>query len=121
MSGGGNQMQGTNNQRQGSVNVQTTTQPVLVVPLNVGSQQGGYAPPAEYIPPPGPGAPPTFAVDTREHVMNAAGFEMASRKGGNASRSASPRSAPASRRSSGGSTMDAMSAPNVKVNVVKQG
>jgi DNA-directed RNA polymerase II subunit RPB2 len=114
MAGGGNQQ---NNQRQGSVNVQTTTQPVLVVPLNVGTQQA--VPPAEYIPPPGPGAPPTFSVDTRDHVMNAAGFETAPRRGG--SRPASPRSAPSSRRSSAGSTMEAMSAPNVKVNVVKQG
>ncbi len=114
MAGGGN------NQRQGSVNVQTTTQPVLVVPLNVGTQQGGYAPPAEYIPPPGPGAPPTFAVDTRDDVMKAAGLGSSEpRRGG--SRPASPRSGPPSRRSSGGSTMDAMSAPNVKVNVVKQG
>ena len=113
-------MQGTNNQRQGAVHVQTTTQPVVVVPLNVGSHQGGYVPPAEYIPPPGPGAPPTFAVDTREHVMNAAGFETGAKRGGS-SRPGTPRSANSSRRSSGGGTMEGMSAANVKVNVVKQG
>jgi DNA-directed RNA polymerase II subunit RPB2 len=101
------------------VNVQTATQPVLVVPLNVGAA----APPAEYIGPPAPGAPPTFAVDTSARAMNAAGF---SGVGGGGAPSAS-RSRPASPRGGGGGSksrsgsMDALSAPNVKVNVVKSG
>ena len=101
------------------VNVQTSTQPVLVVPLTVGSAGPS---PAEYIAPPAPGAPPTFAVDTGEYAMKSIGLSG----GGSApsrSRSASPRSGGGTPRKGGGGTnsMDALSAPNVKVNVVKQG
>lgn len=107
------------------VNVQTATQPVLVVPLNVGAAP--VAGPAEYIPPPAGGAPPTFAVDTSERAMAAVGLQ-----GGGYGRSASPsRSRAGSPRGGGGGgngggrsrsgSMDALSAPNVKVNVVKSG
>ena len=44
------------------VNVQTSTQPVLVVPLNM--MQGTTSQPAQYMSSPAPGAPATFAVDT---------------------------------------------------------
>ena len=50
-------------QGQGSVNVQTSSQPVLVVPLNMTSQQGGQGQ-AQYLNSAAPGAPATFAVDT---------------------------------------------------------
>jgi hypothetical protein len=104
------------------VNVQTSTQPVLVVPLNVGQAQ---APAAQYLPPPVGGAPPTFAVDTSEQAMAAAGLSSGyapQARSRAASRSASPGTRPRAQsgaNSSGNSA--ALSAPNVKVNVVKQG
>jgi hypothetical protein len=103
---------------QQGVNVQTSTQPVLVVPLAVGQS----APPAQYIPPPAPGAPPTFAVDTDERSMAAAGLSggwsrpQSHRPSG--SRAPSPKGPPRSRAPSGGTESIA---PNVKVNVVKSG
>lgn len=98
------------------INVQTSTQPVLVVPLSVGQS----APPAQYIPPPAPGAPPTFAVDTDERSMAAAGLSGAapSRGGSRGSRAPSPRAPSRSRAPSGGTESIG---PNVKVNVVKSG
>jgi len=47
--------------RPGSINVQTSSQPILVVPLNVSNQRGGVA---QYMNSAAPGAPPTIAVDT---------------------------------------------------------
>jgi hypothetical protein len=61
--GGGQGYQQGYQQGQGSVNVQTSSQPVLVVPLNMSSQQGGQAS-AQYLNSAAPGAPATFAVDT---------------------------------------------------------
>jgi hypothetical protein len=58
------------NQPSGSVQVQTTNQPVMVIPMNVGPPP----PPAEYIPPPVPGAPATLAVDTSPNAMRAEGL-----------------------------------------------
>ena len=109
-----------NAQVNSQVNVQTSTQPVLVVPLNVGA-----APPAaEFMNSPAPGAPPTFAVDTSERAMNASGLSGGGgtprRAGG--SRSASPKRGGGGSGGSGNSGSNQMSsAPNVKVNVVKQG
>jgi DNA-directed RNA polymerase II subunit RPB2 len=102
------------------VNVQTATQPVLVVPLNVGTAP----PPAEYIAPPAPGAPPTFAVDTGPGAMSAAGLQSGgySRPASpSRSRGGSPRGGGGGGNRSRGGSMDALSAPNVKVNVVKTG
>jgi DNA-directed RNA polymerase II subunit RPB2 len=50
---------------QNSVNVQTTNQPVLVVPLSMNQAPAK----TELIPPPAPGAPSTLAVDTSENAM----------------------------------------------------
>ena len=107
------------------VNVQTSTQPVLVVPLNVGAA-APTAPPAEFMNSPAPGAPPTFAVDTSERAMNATGLSGGGAGGGNSRRSGGgsrPSSPKRGGGSSGGSSnSNQMSAaPNVKVNVVKQG
>jgi hypothetical protein len=52
-------------QQQQGVNVQTTNQPVLVVPLSM--NQGPAR--TEMIPPPAPGAPSTLAVDTSANAM----------------------------------------------------
>ena len=103
-------------QPQSQVNVQTSTQPVLVVPLNMAQQ----APPAEYIGTAAPGAPPTFAVDTSQNAMGAAGFDSV------------PRSRPASRSSSrspnrsgsaqnSGPQINSNTAPSTRVNVIKEG
>lgn len=100
------------------VNVQTSTQPVLVVPLSVGNQ----APPAQFIPPPAPGAPPTFAVDTDERSMAAAGLSGGwAPRSRPASRSSSPRgpAPPRSRATSNG--VPESIAPNTKVTVTKSG
>lgn len=54
---------------QQGVNVQTTTQPVLVVPLSMNQAPA----PTELIPPPTPGAPSTLAVDTSPNAMRSIG------------------------------------------------
>ncbi len=84
----------------GTVSVQTTTQPVLVVPVNVGTGQA-QASGTQFIPPPVPGAPGTLAVDTGEAAMRNLGLPPAGaaagpnnlRGGGGSSprRGASPR------------------------------
>ena len=104
-----------------SINVQTATQPVLVVPLNIAQQ----APPAELIRSGIPGAPPTFAVDTGVNAMNALGLSGQSVTNAprrNASRSASP-SAANSRVSVNklGAPEATNSGSNVKVSVNKLG
>jgi len=104
--------QGGGYQQNNSVNVQTTSQPVLVVPLNVSSQQ----PSAQYMNSPAPGAPATFAVDT-----SSVGGQP-SQRGGNRSRSASPLSASGGRvavTKMGGGSDAPPSAPNTRVTVVK--
>lgn len=85
-----------------SVNVQTSTQPVLVIPMNVGT------PPAatQMIGPPVNGAPSTISVDTsRNAIQNT--IEQTSQR-------------PKSRRGSGASNSSAPAA-NAIVNVIKQG
>lgn len=112
----------------GSVNVQTTSQPVLVVPVNFGQ------PGAELLNAAVPGAPRTLAVDTSAQAMNAVGLPALPpppQRGGSAPRGSRSRS-PGFRGSSGGGavTVNKMgsgggeqmsSSPNVRVTVMKQG
>jgi DNA-directed RNA polymerase II subunit RPB2 len=111
----------------GGVNVQTKTQPVLVVPLNVAGQQGG-APPAQMISSGIPGAPPTFAVDTSEMAMNQSGLAMnssssSSRRSGRSNSVSSNSSQKVSVNKLGGDSGASTntSASNVKVSVNKLG
>jgi DNA-directed RNA polymerase II subunit RPB2 len=104
------------NQNQSQVNVQTSTQPVLVVPLNMAQQ----APPAEYMGSATPGAPPTFAVDTSQRAMGAAGFaEPVARRSASRSPGAS-RSPSAPRAAPGASQVNSNTAPATRVNVIKE-
>jgi hypothetical protein len=115
------------NSRQSQVNVQTSTQPVLVVPLNVA--QNSSAPPAEYIGSPAPGAPPTFAVDTGDRAMNSSGlgssssnYNSSSSNNSNRNRSRSPRQGSSnSSAGSNGLSSAVNSNPNVQVSVNKLG
>jgi hypothetical protein len=94
-----------------SVNVQTTTQPVLVVPLNVSSQ-----PTAQLLKSPAPGAPATFAVDTSSLTPS----QPRSRSGGS-SRASSPGGTPrVNVTKTGGSSEASPAAPNTRVTVFKQ-
>ena len=98
-------------QNDNSVNVQTTSQPVLVVPLNVSRQSS-----AQMLGSPAPGAPATFAVDT-------SGLAAAEPSGGarrGPSRGSSPGGTPrVSVTKTGGSSETAPAAPNTRVTVVK--
>jgi hypothetical protein len=102
-------------QQQSQVNVQTTTQPVLVVPLNMAQQQTS---PAEYLGSAVPGAPPTFAVDTGPRSMASAGLPAATAAPTINRRSAS-RSPGATRAQS--SQINSATAPSTRVNVIKEG
>jgi hypothetical protein len=107
----------------GGVNVQTSQQPVLVIPMNVGSSVA----PTEMIRSPMPGAPGTIAVDTSDSAMRTIG-------GGHTpqitrSRSTSPRARSGSggaapivtvNREGGGATPTNSNA-NIRVTVMKQG
>jgi DNA-directed RNA polymerase II subunit RPB2 len=103
-------------QPQSQVNVQTSTQPVLVVPLNMAQQ----APPAEYIGTAAPGAPPTFAVDTSQKAMGAAGFDSVPRSRP-ASRSPSRSPSRSGSAQSSGPQISSSTAPATRVNVIKEG
>ena len=122
--GGGNSSNGT------GVNVQTTSQPVLVIPMNV-----GQAAPTEIIPSPIAGAPSTIAVDTSEKALNSLGLPPQNQRPAN--RGISPHARrPSSNASGGGGSKSA--APvvtvqrqgasssasstnsNVRINVTKQ-
>jgi hypothetical protein len=92
-------------QRNTSVNVQTSSQPVLVIPMSV-----GVSSPTELVEPPIPGAPATIAVDTRESAMR--GLNLPSV--GQAPRSRSNTSSGTKRVQGGG-------APNTIVNVRREG
>ncbi len=92
-------------QRNTSVNVQTSSQPVLVIPMSV-----GVSSPTELVEPPIPGAPATIAVDTRESAMR--GLNLPSV--GQALRSRSNTSSGTKRVQGGG-------APNTIVNVRREG
>ena len=105
---------------QSQVHVQTTTQPVLVVPLNVAQNQG--PPPAEYMGSPAPGAPPTFAVDTGDRAMNANGLNSSSNSNSNSNNSNRNRSrSPRQTSSANGLSSAINSNPNVQVSVNKLG
>ena len=100
-------------QQQSQVNVQTSSQPVLVVPLNMAQQP---APPAEYMGTATPGAPPTFAVDTSERAMSSAGLPSVQANRRPASRS------PGRNSSQGTSSqVNSNTAANTRVNVIKEG
>ena len=55
-----------------NLNVSSSSQPFLVVPVNVGSSG------AEFLPPTIPGAPPTIAVDTSAQAMRSIGINAPS-------------------------------------------
>jgi DNA-directed RNA polymerase II subunit RPB2 len=101
-------------QQQQAVNVQTSSQPVLVVPLSM--QQ---AAPTEMIPPAAPGAPATIAVDTSENAMRGIAPRPPSRR---------PSSTNANVNTNGNVTVNKVGssqapppAANVRVNVNKVG
>lgn len=107
------------------VNVQTASQPVLVVPVNFGQQSG-----AELLPAAVPGAPQTLAVDTTAQGMNAVGLPALPpppQRGGSRSRSVSPRGGMPSggnvtvSKLGGGGGGATMNTPHVRVTVNKQG
>jgi hypothetical protein len=86
-----------------SVNVQTSTQPVLVIPMNV-----GRAPAAtQMISPPVNGAPSTISIDTSQSAIQNTMQQPTQRPSKN-------------RRGSGVSTTST-SLPNTIVNVIKEG
>jgi hypothetical protein len=107
------------------VNVQTSSQPVLVVPVNVG-QPAATAQQAEYYPSAAPGAPGVFAVDTSPQAMASAGFPSVApggQRGGNYRSSSPGVGAPRLNitKSGGGGDSAAMSNPNVRITVNKMG
>ena len=110
-------------QQQNTVSVQTSNQPVLVIPMNVGTP----AAPTEIIPPPIPGGPGTIAVDTSPNAMNATGLPAVQNRGPGAqrnrsmNRSASPKAAPIVNVQREGSATPTNANANVRVQVTKQG
>jgi hypothetical protein len=98
----------------GQVNVSSSSQPFLVVPVNVGSSG------AEFLPPTVPGAPPTIAVDTSAQAMRSIGLNAPqpnqNARPNNRSRSPSPSAVNVSKV--GGSNPAYAAA---KVTVTKQG
>jgi hypothetical protein len=99
------------------VNVQTNSQPVLVIPMNVGAP----AAPTEFIQSPMRGAPGTFAVDTSPRAMNSMG--LPAQRGGTTRRSSAPSrsaGAPVVTVQRQGSSSPS-NAANVRVQVTKQG
>jgi DNA-directed RNA polymerase II subunit RPB2 len=110
-----------NNARSNGVNVQTTSQPVLVIPMNIGT-----AAPTEAISPPMPGAPTTLAVDTSERAMRglnlpATGQNRRSNSGNRAVGSVPARANAVVNVQREGSTTPTNSNANVRVSVTKQG
>jgi hypothetical protein len=105
------QQGGGGNYNENGVNVQTTTQPVLVVPLSMTSQ-----PSAQLVKSPAPGAPATFAVDTSSLTPS----QPRSRSGSGSSRGSTPGGTPrVNVTKTGGSSESMPSAPNTRVTVVK--
>jgi DNA-directed RNA polymerase II subunit RPB2 len=104
---------------QGSVNVQTTNQPVLVVPLSMNQA----AAPTELIQPPVPGAPATLAVDTSPNAMNGIGAPAQQSRNNRPKRSNSPGGPPpvVNVSKEGAIQSAAPPAANVRVNVSKLG
>ena len=99
----------------GGVNVQTSNQPVLVIPMNVGTPTA----PTQLIDSPRPGAPKTIAVDTTTNAMRQQGLPQMNGGGGggNTKKGNSP-SARVNVEKKGGSSPSA-SPSNVVVNVTK--
>jgi DNA-directed RNA polymerase II subunit RPB2 len=104
--------------QQQSVNVQTSSQPVLVVPLSM--QQ---AAPTEMIPPAAPGAPSTIAVDTSENAMRGITSRTPSRRpsGTNTNTNANSNPNATVTVNKVGSSQAPPPAANVRVNVNKVG
>jgi hypothetical protein len=109
----------------GGVSVQTSNQPVLVIPMNVGAP----AAPTEFFNSPMRGAPGTFAVDTSPRAMNSMGLPTPQQRGGAMTRRSSggapsrnpqSRSAPVVTVQRQGSSPSSNS-NNVRVQVTKQG
>lgn len=113
----------------GGVNVQTTNQPVLVIPMNVGVPAAR----TEYYNSPMPGAPGTFAVDTSPGAMKSLGLPLPQQRvaaagGGTTRRSSGGGSF---NRGGGGGAAPVVTVqrqgagpsnnPNVRVQVTKQG
>jgi DNA-directed RNA polymerase II subunit RPB2 len=101
-----------------SVNVQTTNQPVLVVPLSMNRNPA----PTELIQPPAPGAPSTLAVDTSPNALSGIAPPRSNTPNRN-KRSNSPTPAPSvvNVNKVGGGMPSAAQAANVRVNVSKLG
>ena len=108
----------------GSVNVQTTSQPVLVIPMNIGRTS-----PTEVIQSPMPGAPSTLAVDTSDQAMRGLNLpqvnttrRLNSRRPTNSTGTpGAPRSAQIVNVQREGSSTPTPSNANVRVSVTKQG
>jgi hypothetical protein len=108
-----------------SVNVQTSSQPVLVIPMNV-----GQAAPTEIIQPPMRGAPGTIAVDTSDRALNSMGLpssQQRPQRGGTSPHARRPSSGgarggnPVVTVQRQGSSSPSSSNSTVKVQVTKQG
>jgi hypothetical protein len=103
-----------------SVNVQTTNQPVLVVPLSMNRNPA----PTELIQPPAPGAPSTLAVDTSPNALSGIAPPRSNTPNRN-KRSSSPGAAAPSvvnvNKVGGGGMPSAAQAANVRVSVNKLG
>jgi hypothetical protein len=99
----------------GQVNVSSSSQPFLVVPVNVGSSG------AEFLPPTVPGAPPTIAVDTSAQAMRSIGLNAPqpnqNARPNNRSRSPSPNAVNVSKVGGSNPAYNAAA----KVTVTKQG
>ena len=99
----------------GQVNVSSSSQPFLVVPVNVGSSG------AEFLPPTVPGAPPTIAVDTSAQAMRSIGINAPppspNQRPNNRSRSPSPNAVNVSKVGGSNPAYNAAA----KVTVTKQG
>jgi hypothetical protein len=105
------------------VNVQTTNQPVLVIPMNIGTPA-----PTEIINAPMPGAPATLAVDTSESAMRGLNVPRvnATRRVNSGMARVSPGpartgAAPVVNVTRQGSAAPTNANANVRVNVTKQG
>jgi hypothetical protein len=107
----------------GTVNVQTGSQPFLIVPMDVGQQAAA----TQMFQPPAPGAPATLAVDTGMNAMRSANLlPTAQRPVGrtltpNRARPAGMSGGPVTVNKMGAAAAAANSNPNVRVTVNKTG
>jgi DNA-directed RNA polymerase II subunit RPB2 len=112
----GGSQRGGQGQGQG-INVQTSTQPVLVVPLNIGSS----APKDSFIPGPTPDAPNTYAIGSHSDDTDQGQRQVQPQGGGFRSRSRSNSSGSLGSTKSSGGGSSGPTPSNVKVTVFKQG